>query len=192
MSLYRCLPVLGLAFLVWGALDFAAHAADNPVVEMDTSLGMIVVELDPEKAPESVKNFLAYVDSGFYNGTIFHRIIATFMIQGGGLTPNMNRKPTGPPVKNEANNKLSNKRGTIAMARTMDINSATSQFFINVVDNTGLDYRGDTPEAYGYAVFGKVTAGMDIVDKIKSVKTGPNDVPVETVLIKSIKRKVKS
>ena len=178
----------GLALVLAGMFSASAAAQDNPKVEMETSMGNIVVELYPDKAPESVKNFLAYVDAGFYNGTIFHRIIPTFMIQGGGLTPNMQKKPTRPPIKNEATNKLSNKRGTIAMARTMDPDSATAQFFINVVDNAGLDHRGDSEETYGYAVFGRVTSGMDVADKIKSVKTA-NDVPVETVLIKSVKRK---
>ena len=189
MSFCRYWPLLGLAFLVLGALNIPARAADNPVVEMETSLGKIVVELDPDKAPESVKNFLAYVDAGFYDGTIFHRIIPTFMIQGGGMTADMQRKPTRPPIKNEAGNKLSNKRGTIAMARTSEINSATAQFFINVVDNNMLDHTADSESGYGYAVFGKVTSGMDVVDKIKNVKTGAGDVPVETVLIKSVKRK---
>ncbi|MBI4457012.1 MAG: peptidyl-prolyl cis-trans isomerase [Acidobacteria bacterium] len=185
---------LGLALLlIVGFFSLPSRAEEKPVVEMETSMGTIAIELYPDKAPETIKNFLAYVDSGFYNGTIFHRVIRNFMIQGGGLMPDLTRKSTKPPIKNEANNKLSNKRGTIAMARTGEINSATAQFFINVQDNQPLDYHGDSPDAYGYAVFGKVISGMDVVDKIRNVKTaskqGYDDVPVEAVLIKSIKRK---
>ncbi len=166
-----------------------ANAADeqHPTVVIETSKGNITVELDREKAPVTVENFLKYVDAGFYNGTIFHRVIPTFMIQGGGFTPNMKEKDTNPPIKNESGNGLSNQRGTIAMARTNDPNSATSQFFINVVENKPLDTYGG-----GYAVFGKVTDGMDVVDAIRVVPTttraGMQDVPVEPVLIKSIKR----
>lgn len=161
----------------------------NPVVVIETSMGDITVELDRAKAPVSVENFLSYVKDGFYGGTTFHRVIKGFMIQGGGLTADMQRKPTKPPIANEATNGLKNTRGTIAMARTPEIRSATSQFFINTVDNRPLDHRGMTPDAYGYAVFGKVIAGMDVVDKIESAKTGPGDVPVQAVTIKSARLK---
>lgn len=155
-------------------------------------MGKIKVELDPEKAPITVKNFLSYVDKGFYNGTIFHRVKDNFVIQGGGFTKDMKEKETESPIKNEANNGLKNLRGTIAMARTMVIDSATAQFFINVIDNDFLNYKDDSIRGYGYCVFGKVIEGMDVVDKIKVVKThsvGPHDdVPVEPIIIKSIKR----
>jgi cyclophilin family peptidyl-prolyl cis-trans isomerase len=170
--------------------SFSEKASGNPVVVIKTSVGDITVELFQNKAPKSVENFLAYAESGYYNGTIFHRVIKGFMIQGGGFTPDMTRKPTKSPIQNEANNGLRNTRGTLAMARTSDVNSATSQFFINTVDNTGLDYRGSTPDAYGYAVFGKVTDGMDVVDKIERTATGTKgsyrDVPLQTVLIQSV------
>jgi cyclophilin family peptidyl-prolyl cis-trans isomerase len=171
---------------------FSEKASDNPVVVIKTSVGDITVELFKDKAPKSVENFLAYAESGYYNGTIFHRVIKGFMIQGGGLTADMNRKPTKAPIQNEANNGLKNTRGTLAMARTADVNSATSQFFINTANNAPLDYRGSTPDAYGYAVFGKVVTGMDVVDRIGTSKTGMrnrfSDVPVETVTIKSVRR----
>jgi cyclophilin family peptidyl-prolyl cis-trans isomerase len=150
------------------------------------------VALDEAKAPITVKNFLGYVDSGFFNGTIFHRVIKDFMIQGGGFKPDMSEKQTQPAIKIESSNGLKNMRGTIAMARTNDPNSATSQFFINLVDNSFLDYRNDTAQGIGYAVFGKVTSGLDVVDAIAAVQTGKrgyySDVPVETVEIKSIRR----
>jgi len=176
--------------LVTLALTPAVFAAGkNPVVVMETSLGTIKLELDPQKAPISVKNFLDYANSGFYNGTIFHRVINGFMIQGGGFTADLTPKPTKPPIKNEADNGLKNVRGTIAMARTAIPDSASSQFFINVVDNDMLNRP--KPDGYGYAVFGKVIEGMDVVDKIKAVKTGMNkgfrDVPETTVVIKSVK-----
>ncbi|NWG14619.1 MAG: peptidyl-prolyl cis-trans isomerase [Acidobacteria bacterium] len=173
------------------ATALAQKKPDNPAVVIQTSMGDITVELFKDKAPKSVENFLAYAQSGFYDGTIFHRVIKGFMIQGGGFTPDMTRKPTRPPIPNEANNGRRNVRGTIAMARTPDINSATSQFFINTVDNAGLDHRGDTPDKYGYAVFGKVTKGMNVVDQIESTATGNKgpyqNVPLRTVLIKSVK-----
>ena len=163
----------------------------NPKVVLETSLGEIVLELYPDKAPISVENFLAYVDSGFYGGTIFHRVISNFMIQGGGFDKDLNRKETREPILNEANNGLRNDRGTIAYARTNVINSATSQFFINVVDNNFLNYRDSSQQGYGYAVFGKVIQGMGVVDKIKQVKTGVQkgmqDVPQEPVVILSAK-----
>jgi len=173
-------------------LTTSSLAKANPKVLMKTTKGDIVIELFPQKAPITVKNFLSYVDEGFYDGTIFHRVIKGFMIQGGGYTTELHRKSTKPPIKNEATNGLSNKRGTIAMARTMDINSATTQFFINLVDNTFLDHRDNTPEGYGYCVFGRVIQGMDVVDAIAEVKTmtrrGMRDVPRETIEIISIKR----
>ena len=157
---------------------------------IETSMGSITLELDDAKAPITVKNFLDYAKSGHYDGTIFHRVIDGFMIQGGGFTKSMDQKPTKAPIKNEAANGLSNKRGTIAMARTMVVDSATSQFFINLVDNNFLDYRGAEPQTYGYAVFGKVTDGMEVVDKIAKVKTsfaGPHqNVPEEPIVIKKV------
>jgi peptidyl-prolyl cis-trans isomerase B (cyclophilin B) len=161
-------------------------AAKNPVVVMETSLGTIKIELDEEKAPITVKNFLSYVDDKFYDGTIFHRVISNFMIQGGGFEPGMKEKRTKAAIKNESPNGLSNVRGTIAMARTNALDSATAQFYINVVDNS----RGlDRPR---YCVFGKVIDGMDVVDKIKEVRTGERggheDVPIDDVIIKSVRR----
>lgn len=158
----------------------------NPVVKIATTKGEILVELDAEKAPISVANFLAYTKDGFYNGTIFHRVIKNFMIQGGGMTPDMQQKKTNPPIKNEAANGLKNKRGTIAMARTPIPDSATSQFFINHKDNAFLDYRGPSAQEIGYAVFGKVIEGMDVVDAIAVTPTRPGDVPVEPIVIESV------
>lgn len=173
------------------SLLFAANllAADNPRVLLETSLGDIEVELEAEKAPISVKNFLSYVDSGFYNGTLFHRVIPGFMVQGGGFDADMQQKPTQAPIKNEADNGLHNVRGTLAMARTQAVNSATSQFFINHKDNAFLDHGS---RDFGYAVFGKVVRGMDVVDQIAQVPTGNRgmfqNVPRQPVLIKSAKR----
>lgn len=164
----------------------------NPVVIMETSEGSIKIELWKDKAPGTVSNFLRYVDDGFYNGTIFHRVIADFMIQGGGLTPDMKEKKTRDPIRNEANPDLKNNRGTIAMARTGLIHSATSQFFINVVDNEFLNQKNKTPAGFGYAVFGEVVEGMDVVDKIRSVETGSfgphSDVPRKSVVITGVRR----
>jgi peptidyl-prolyl cis-trans isomerase B (cyclophilin B) len=166
--------------------------ATNPVVVMETSEGTIKIELWADKAPGTVSNFLRYVDSNFFDGTIFHRVISDFMIQGGGLTPDMKQKKTGDPIKNEAAAELKNNRGTIAMARTSLVNSATSQFFINVVDNDFLNHRDKTPMGFGYAVFGQVVEGMDVVDRIRQVKTtsfGPHqDVPAIPVMINSVRR----
>ena len=162
-----------------------AVRAEPVVVLMKTSKGDITLALDADKAPDTVKNFLRYVDEGFYDGTIFHRVIKNFMIQGGGFTPDMKQKKAGEPVKNEAKNGLSNLTGTIAMARTMQPHSATAQFFINVSDNNFLDYPGQ--DGWGYCVFGRVVTGMDVVDRIRKVKTGTQqgyqDVPVEPVII---------
>lgn len=167
-----------------------AEGKKNPVVTMETNLGNVKIELFEKEAPISVKNFLDYTKSGFYNGTIFHRVIAGFMIQGGGFTADLKEKPTNAPIKNEAGNGLKNERGTVAMARTGIVNSATAQFYINVVDNISLNHRDTTQQGFGYAVFGKVIEGMDVVDKIAAVKTVtryfPN-VPEKQVVIKSIK-----
>ncbi|OQC58987.1 MAG: Peptidyl-prolyl cis-trans isomerase B [Verrucomicrobia bacterium ADurb.Bin018] len=167
-------------------------AKDTTMVIINTNLGEIHVKLAADKAPLTVANFLAYVDDGFYNGTIFHRVIDGFMIQGGGFEPNMRQKSTRAPVKNEAANGLHNKRGTIAMARTPVVDSATAQFFINVKDNGFLDFRSPDPQGFGYCVFGEVVAGMDVVDKIKAVRTGTKagmtDVPLDTVQILSVTR----
>lgn len=157
---------------------------------IETSMGTITVELDDAKAPVTVTNFIEYVKSGHYDGTIFHRVIDGFMIQGGGFTKDMNQKETRAPIKNEAANGLKNARGTLAMARTMIVDSATSQFFINLVDNDFLDYRGPDPRMFGYAVFGKVTDGMEVVDRIAKVKTGfagpHQNVPEEPVIIRKV------
>ena len=160
---------------------------DMPYVELETTMGNIVIELNLEKAPNTVANFLEYVKSGHYDGTIFHRVIDGFMIQGGGMDANMKEKSTNAPIQNEADNGLKNEVGTIAMARTSDPHSATAQFFINVKDNSFLNFSGKNPQGWGYAVFGKVTEGMDIVNKIKGVPTGKYgfhaDVPTTPVVI---------
>jgi cyclophilin family peptidyl-prolyl cis-trans isomerase len=169
-----------------------AVAAESPKVALETDKGRIVLELYPDKAPATVKNFLAYVDAGHYNGTIFHRVIPNFMVQAGGMTVSMKEKPTKPPVKNEADNGLKNLRGTIAMARTQVPDSATAQFFINSVDNDFLNHKNKTPQGWGYTVFGKVVEGMDVVDAITKVKTGNrgghDDVPVDTLMIITAER----
>lgn len=161
-------------------------------VQMKTSIGEITIELDDQAAPITVRNFLEYADNGHYDGTIFHRVIKGFMIQGGGMTVNLRPKPTHDPIINEASNGLKNNRGTIAMARTSDPDSATSQFFINHKNNDFLNYTGSSPDKIGYAVFGKVVEGMDVVDKIASVKTGAkngyDDVPKEPVEIISVQQ----
>jgi cyclophilin family peptidyl-prolyl cis-trans isomerase len=174
-------------FSVGALLSVAAFAA--PTVEMQTSQGSIVIELDSEKAPNTVQNFLQYTKDGYYNGTIFHRVMDGFMIQCGGFTKDMSEKQTGSPIQNEAKNGLKNLRGTIAMARRPDPHSATAQFFINHKDNAMLDYPGQ--DGWGYAVFGKVVKGIDVVDKIAKVPTGNRgmhqNVPVEPVVIQSVK-----
>lgn len=156
-------------------------------VELQTSKGNIVIELDDAKAPESAKNFLAYVQKGHYDGTVFHRVIKGFMVQGGGFEPGMKQKPTDAPVRNEANNGLKNDHYTLAMARTSDPHSATAQFFINTTDNAFLNFKSESPSGWGYAVFGKVVSGQDVVDAIEGVKTGRkgfhDDVPLEDVVI---------
>ena len=162
----------------------------NPIVILSTNMGDITVELDQARAPISVKNFMGYAESGFYNGTVMHRVIPGFMIQGGGFTQNMQQKSTRPAIKNEAQNGLSNKRGTIAMARTSVVNSATSQFFINLADNVFLDHG---VRDFGYAVFGRVIDGMDVVDKISNIQTGlkggHQNVPLQPVIIAEVKKK---
>ena len=164
----------------------------NPLVLLETTSGDILIELFQDKAPDSVANFLAYVDDGFYENTIFHRVIKGFMIQGGGLDIRMNPKETRDPITNEATNGLKNLRGTVAMARTSEIHSATAQFFINTVDNAFLDHSEETPQGYGYAVFGQVTEGLNVVDKIEKAKTKDTphyeDVPVDSVLITGCSR----
>ena len=160
------------------------------MIRFETSLGDFVVELFPDEAPVTSENFLQYVDAGHFDGTVFHRVIPGFVIQGGGLTEDMSQKKTRAPIENEATNGLRNLRGTLSMARTNDINSATSQFFVNLVDNAFLDHQG--PGNYGYAVFGKVVEGMDVIDAIAKVKTGRrrghDDVPVEAVVVRSARR----
>ena len=166
----------------------------NPQVELHVTInvaetatqGVITLELDAVNAPKSTANFLAYVNSGFYNGTVFHRVIKNFMIQGGGMDKDMRQKSTRAQIKNEANNGLKNNIGTVAMARTSVRDSATSQFFINTTDNDFLHYSGESPQGWGYAVFGKVVSGMDVVMKIGESPTGPGDVPQSTVVIESI------
>lgn len=157
------------------------------MIKLHTNYGVITLKLDAEKAPETVANFEKYVKDGHYDGTIFHRVIDNFMVQGGGFEAGMKQKQTNAPIKNEANNGLSNKRGTIAMARTMDPHSASAQFFINIKDNNFLDHTAPTSQGWGYAVFGEVVDGMDVIDKIRAVKTtskaGHQDVPVDDVVI---------
>jgi peptidyl-prolyl cis-trans isomerase A (cyclophilin A) len=181
----------GLSILYAGVSWAAELTVKNPVVSMETSMGSVKLELFAKEAPISVKNFLDYAIGGFYDGTIYHRIIPNFMIQGGGFTADLNQKQANPPIKNEADNGLKNLRGTLAMARTMVVDSATAQFFINVADNGFLNHRDKTQQGFGYAVFGRVAEGMDIVDKIAKVKTGMQkgfrDVPETSVIIKSIK-----
>jgi peptidyl-prolyl cis-trans isomerase A (cyclophilin A) len=179
-SLATCALALPLALSAFGA-----WAEQGPRVQLKTSKGEIVLELDPAKAPKSVENFINYVKSGHYNGTIFHRVMGDFMIQGGGFTPDMKQKPTQAPIPIESKNGLKNERGSVAMARTGDPNSATAQFFINVVDNPRLDYPSF--DGHGYAVFAKVVKGMEVVDAIKKVptgnKNGHQNVPLEAVTI---------
>lgn len=180
MLFKKLLPALTLIITPLLALP---ALADSVQVLMKTSKGDITLQLDRDRAPVSVDNFLTYVDSGHYNGTIFHRVIKDFMIQGGGFDANMRQKATLPPIKNEAQNGLKNRRGTIAMARTGVVDSATSQFFINVKDNVFLDHGA---RDFGYAVFGEVIAGMDVVDSIAFAPTGARDVPREAIIIESV------
>ena len=181
------LTSLFIVVLVVSTLSGKETTSRGPQVTVETSRGKIVLELYPDKASITVDNFLAYVKSGHYNGTIFHRVIPNFMIQGGGFTPDMRQKPAGRPIVNEADSGLKNNRGTIAMARTQNPHSATSQFFINTVDNDFLNHKNKEVSGWGYAVFGRVVAGMDVVDTISKVKTGNKggfrNVPVEPVVI---------
>jgi peptidyl-prolyl cis-trans isomerase B (cyclophilin B) len=184
-----------IAFICFFGFTLSSIAAEKPKmnepapeVRLETNLGAVVLKLDSAKAPATVENFLTYVKEGHYDGTIFHRVIPNFMAQGGGYTEDFKQKPTHKPVKNEANNGLKNKRGTIAMARTPDPHSATSQFFINFVDNAFLDYKSATPQGWGYTVFGEVTEGMDVVDKMARIPTGSggpmaSDVPKTPIII---------
>ena len=189
MSFRTLAGILGtVGIMTSGTLG--ASAQDNPAVVLETTLGSITIELLPDAAPGTVENFLQYAADGFFDGTVFHRVIPGFMIQGGGLQADLSEKATRPPIRNEADNGLSNTRGTVAMARTSVVDSATAQFFINTVDNgRSLDHRGTSPRDYGYAVFGRVTAGMDVVDAISGVATGRQgphqNVPVEPVVIDS-------
>jgi peptidyl-prolyl cis-trans isomerase A (cyclophilin A) len=172
-------------FILSAAAASPGALAADPQVDLRTSLGTIRLELYPEKAPKTVENFLQYVKDGHYNGTVFHRVIDGFMIQGGGMTPAMQQKPTRKPIPIESKNGLKNEIGTLAMARTSDPNSATSQFFINVADNSFLNWGHPRGDGNGYAVFGKVVSGMDVVTKIAKTPTGPNDVPRQAIVIES-------
>jgi peptidyl-prolyl cis-trans isomerase B (cyclophilin B) len=171
ISLRKRPGMLKIFTVLCALLVSVSAAAANPQVELATTMGTIVIELERDKAPQSVENFLQYVKAGHYDGTIFHRVIPGFMVQGGGFTPDMREKPTRSPIKNEAANGLRNVTGTVAMARTPNPHSASAQFFINVADNAFLDFRAATPEGYGYAVFGKVVKGMDVVNRIVRVPT---------------------
>jgi cyclophilin family peptidyl-prolyl cis-trans isomerase len=179
-----------IAIITMLVAGLARAEGKNPMLLMSTSMGDIKIELYEDKAPVTVKNFLGYVNDKFYDGTIFHRVIPNFMIQGGGFDKDMKEKPTKPPIKNEAGNGLKNDTGTVAMARTGVVDSATAQFFINVKDNAFLNHRDETPQGFGYAVFGKVVDGMDVVHKIEHVQTTTKgvyqNVPQEPVVIKSI------
>jgi len=183
--------VVGIIGLLSAVASVQAKEGGNPVVLMKTNMGDVKIELDKAKAPVTVDNFLVYVNDKFYDGTVFHRVIPAFMIQGGGFDKDMNQKKTKAPIKNEAGNGLKNVTGTIAMARTSDPNSATAQFFINTKDNAFLDHKNDTPQGYGYAVFGTVVGGMDVVKKIEQVQTTTRppyeNVPVTPVVIESIR-----
>jgi peptidyl-prolyl cis-trans isomerase B (cyclophilin B) len=184
---YKCAPLLGVLTLNFGV---SAVTYAETTVKMQTSKGDITLELYEDKAPTTVENFVTYARDGFYDGTVFHRVIPGFMIQGGGFTPKMAQKDTREPIKNEADNGLENDTGTIAMARTPDPNSATAQFFINLVDNDFLNFKTKTPQGWGYAVFGKVTDGMEVVKAIAQVPTGNQgmhqNVPQEVVVIEKV------
>lgn len=192
MALFCLLGIsMAQATVAQAGAPAAAPVAKNPIVVFETSMGTIKAELYPDKAPITVKNFLSYVDSKHYENTIFHRVIDGFMVQGGGFDKDMREKTSKAPIKNEAANGLKNTTGTLAMARTSVPDSATAQFFINVKDNSFLDFRNPTPQGIGYCVFGKVVEGMDVVNKMKAVRTGTKngmqDVPLEPITIKSVK-----
>jgi cyclophilin family peptidyl-prolyl cis-trans isomerase len=188
------LPILAFSLLLSAAQapqpPQPVPAPARPVVTIETSLGSFTVELFADQAPDSVANFLQYAREGFYDGTIFHRVVSGYVVQGGGFLPDLTEKGTRPPIRNEATNGLSNRRGTVAMARTARVRSATSQFFVNLVDNPKLDHHGYAPDDFGYAVFGRVTTGMDVVDKIGAVPTtvrgDMENVPVTPVLIRHV------
>lgn len=188
MTMSKKLSVLVVSLVMSGAV-----LAANPKIVIKTSMGEIEAELYADKAPISVKNFMDYMKKGQYKETIFHRVINNFMIQGGGFDKNLKEKSTGAPIKNEAANGLKNEEGTLAMARTNDVDSATAQFFINVAENSSLDHRDNSSSGFGYAVFGKITKGMPVVNKIKAVKTGTRgpleDVPLDSVVILDIIKK---
>ena len=177
-----------LIITLFCAVQFAWAESSKPRVRLETNYGIIVIELDSKSAPKTVENILHYVNDGFYDDTIFHRVIKGFMIQGGGMTADMGKKPTQTQIRNEADNELKNKRGTVAMARTLNPHSASSQFFINTANNASLDHRGKTADGWGYCVFGRVVEGMDVVDTIEEVTTtmraGHKDVPTSSVVIK--------
>jgi peptidyl-prolyl cis-trans isomerase A (cyclophilin A)/peptidyl-prolyl cis-trans isomerase B (cyclophilin B) len=184
--------LLTVTLLLLCSLSAGLAAAANPQVEFKTNVGSFVVELYADKAPATVDNFLRYVNDGFYQGTVFHRVIPGFVVQGGGFTKDYQQKPTREPVKNEAGNGLKNVTATLAMARTSDPHSATSQFFINLKDNSFLDHRAPNPREYGYTVFGRVVKGMDVVEKIAAIPTGaggpfPAEVPKQTVIVEETK-----
>jgi len=201
LSKFRTLSLLAAVLLVFSATTSQAEptapkvepAASTADILMETSMGNITIDFFDDKAPVTCKNIRSYVNEGFFDGLIFHRVIPGFVIQGGGFEPGMKKKQTHPPIMNEADNGEKNLRGTLSMARTQDIFSGTSQFFINLVDNASLDHRGKTPSGYGYAVFGKVTQGMDVVDKIAATPTGQKgrfrDIPVEDVVILKVSEK---
>jgi peptidyl-prolyl cis-trans isomerase B (cyclophilin B) len=182
MSLKKLLLSCALVSLLASSISAFAQ----PTVEIKTNKGVIVVELNQEKAPNTVANFVKYAKDGFYTGTIFHRVISGFMIQGGGMDKNLNEKPTREPIKNEADNGLANAIGTVAMARTNDPHSGSSQFFINVANNTFLNHTEKSERGWGYTVFGKVIKGMDVVERIAKMPTDGGDVPMQTILIESV------
>ena len=188
-----CFLLFGLLFQAPAPAAPLQPAPGNPVVQIETSMGTITIELFKDQAPVSVANFLQYVNEGFYPGTIWHRVVPGYVIQGGGFTADLTEKPTRPPIQNEATNGLRNRRGTVGMARTRTLRSATSQFYINLADNPSLDHKGFSPDVFGYAVFGRVIDGMNVVDLIAAAKTGVKDgmedVPLEPVLITGVTEK---
>lgn len=190
MTTRRITALLVCCITLFSIHGHAQQSSDNPMVNISTSLGDLTIELYPDQAPETVENFLQYTGDGFYDGTIFHRVIPGFVLQGGGFTADMERKPTRDPIQNEADNGLENLRGTLSMARLPDPHSATSQFFVNLVDNPHLDHQGGGQ--WGYAVFGKVVEGMEVIDEIAGVETttrsGHSDVPAEPVVIEEARR----
>jgi cyclophilin family peptidyl-prolyl cis-trans isomerase len=183
MIFHRRLAMCALAWLALLPAALPAQKPANPVVVMETNVGTITIELFKDQAPKTVENFLAYASAGFYNGTIFHRVIKDLMIQGGGFTPQMRLKTTRPPIKNEASSLLKNERGTVAAARSGSVDSSTAQFFINTAQNFQWDHKSIRPDEFGYAVFGRVIEGMDVVDKIENVKTDGNDKPKVLMMI---------